>query len=418
MAARLLHGQRGRCARGLPRRVVASPDQRPRGGAGVAVQVGVQHRAGRQRGVQALAVGGEREDHRPLPPLDAVQPVAADLDAVLPRVAAAGHDPAVGHRRPRQHVGLADLPADGRRDRVGEGRRQARDALAGCGEQVEEAELGEHPVLPVGSRAHHSGEAADSGWRAPPPARRPAGPPGRPTWRTGRAQGRRGRCACGRRSSGRARATRRGCGRSARHGPPAAPRRRPPAPARRAPPPPGRIPAPSPRAPPRPGPAPSPPVPLPPATHLRRTHRVPAPAHRRAGPGGGTSRRRVAGRWPPARARGPRARAGRPRACRGAPCWGRSSATPPRRGRPRPRTARPRRPGSAPTAPARRRRSPTTARGGRGRGLPPPVPVTVPPPAPARGSTTSSQRTLTTGCDSGARRPASGGALGRRRVAP
>ena len=42
----------------------------------------------------------------------------------------------------------------------GAGRRGTRWPAAG--EQVEEAELGQHPVLPVGSRAHHSGEAADA----------------------------------------------------------------------------------------------------------------------------------------------------------------------------------------------------------------------------------------------------------------
>ena len=60
------------------------------------MQVGVDDRADRQRGVEGLAVGGERQDHRPRAGANAAEPHPAHLDEVLAGVAAPGDEPAVG----------------------------------------------------------------------------------------------------------------------------------------------------------------------------------------------------------------------------------------------------------------------------------------------------------------------------------
>ena len=67
----------------------------------------------------------------------------------------------VGVRHAGQHVGLADLPAAGRGHGVGETAGQLGDALAGLGQEVQHAELGEHDLVPVGAGPDDAGQAAD-----------------------------------------------------------------------------------------------------------------------------------------------------------------------------------------------------------------------------------------------------------------
>ena len=122
-------GQRVGHGGGLDRLVAdragaASPYRSPTiaraAGAGIAVQVGGDHGAHRQRCVERLAVGGERQHHRRGTGVETSQPGATDLDEVLADVAATDHQPAVGDRRRRLDVGATHLPAARRGDRVGE----------------------------------------------------------------------------------------------------------------------------------------------------------------------------------------------------------------------------------------------------------------------------------------------------------
>ena len=142
--------------------VVHRADESALAGTRVAVQVGVDDRADGQRRVEGLAVGGERQHHRPASGAHAAQPHPPHLDEVLADVAAAGDEPVVGLRRRRLDVGLAHLPAARDGDAVGERARQLRNALAGLGEEVQDAHLGEHLLVPVGLGADPPGEPADA----------------------------------------------------------------------------------------------------------------------------------------------------------------------------------------------------------------------------------------------------------------
>ena len=84
------------------------------------MQVGVHGCADGERRVEALAVGGKREHHRPPTARFAAQPGPAHLDAVLTGIAAAGDDPTVGIGDAGENVGLSHLPPGGGRDRVGQ----------------------------------------------------------------------------------------------------------------------------------------------------------------------------------------------------------------------------------------------------------------------------------------------------------
>ena len=80
--------------------------------------------------------------------------------------------------------------------------------LAGLGQQVQHAELGQHDLVPVGPGADDAGQPPHPVGQRAGPGVDEAGRQRRPTWRSGRAPGRRGRCAGGRRASGRARRAR------------------------------------------------------------------------------------------------------------------------------------------------------------------------------------------------------------------
>ena len=139
---------------------VADADQGAPRRPGIAVQVGGERLADHERRVERLAVGGERQDHRPATRARPAEPRAAHLDAVLAGVAAPGDDPEVGLRDTGQDVCLAHLPATRRGDGIGQRAGQLRHAAAGAGEQVEHAELGEDDLVPVGPGADDAGEAA------------------------------------------------------------------------------------------------------------------------------------------------------------------------------------------------------------------------------------------------------------------
>ena len=126
------------------------------------MQVGVDDRADRQRGVEGLAVGGERQDHRPRSGANAAEPHTAHLDEVLADVAAPSDEPAVGFRGRCLDIGLADLPATRHGDAVGERARQLRNALPGLGEEVQDAHLGEHVFVPLRLGADTPGEPANT----------------------------------------------------------------------------------------------------------------------------------------------------------------------------------------------------------------------------------------------------------------
>ncbi len=132
--------------------------ERPLGRARIAVQIGIDDGSDRQRVVERLAVGGERQHHRPGRGAHASQPDPAHLDEILAGVAAAGDQPAVRLGGDCLDVGLAHLPPARHGDTVGEIARQPRHALTGLGEEVEDADLGEHVIVPGGFGADAAGE--------------------------------------------------------------------------------------------------------------------------------------------------------------------------------------------------------------------------------------------------------------------
>ena len=102
---------------------VAPPCQRSQRAARVAVQVGVDDGADRERVVEALLVGGERQQHRPAGP---TRYRAASRRRTSMRssrcVAAPGHEPLVGvghHRRARRRAGPANRTRSRPRRRAG-----------------------------------------------------------------------------------------------------------------------------------------------------------------------------------------------------------------------------------------------------------------------------------------------------------
>ena len=72
-----------------------------------------------------------------------------------------GHEPVVGLGNTGEHVGLADLPADRGGHAVAEVVGQRAEPAARLREEVEQADLVEHPLVPVGRRADEPGESAD-----------------------------------------------------------------------------------------------------------------------------------------------------------------------------------------------------------------------------------------------------------------
>ena len=130
------------------------------GGAGVTVKVGVDDRPDDQRSVERLAIGGERQHHRPCAGADAAQPDAAHLDQVLANVAPPGDEPAVGVRRRRLDIRSSNLPSARHGDTIGELTGELRNALTGLGEEMEDTHLGEHLVVPVRFGADVAGEPA------------------------------------------------------------------------------------------------------------------------------------------------------------------------------------------------------------------------------------------------------------------
>ena len=67
----------------------------------------------------------------------------------------------VGLGNADEHVGLADLPPDGGRDAIGEVVRERAEPAARLRQQVEQTDLVEHPLVPVGRRADEAGQSAD-----------------------------------------------------------------------------------------------------------------------------------------------------------------------------------------------------------------------------------------------------------------
>ena len=105
---------------------------------------------------------------------------------------------------------------------VAEGVRQRAEPAARLRQEVEQADLVEHPFVPVGRRADDAGESPDPVGEAAGTGVDESRRERSPTWRTARAPGRRGRSASDRRASGRVRRARRTSaprGRRARRGP-------------------------------------------------------------------------------------------------------------------------------------------------------------------------------------------------------
>ena len=88
--------------------------------------------------------------------------MTTNFDAVLAHVAPPGHDPVVGVGNTGKDIGLLDLPADRRGNGIGERSGQRANVAAGLGQQVEEAQFGEHVVVPTGRCSNEAGEAADA----------------------------------------------------------------------------------------------------------------------------------------------------------------------------------------------------------------------------------------------------------------
>ena len=165
----------------------------------------MDRRADLERRVEALPVGGERQDHGPAAGRGAAQPRAADLDAVFAGVAAAGHQPVVGLGNTGEHVGLADLPADRGRHAVAE---VVRAACRAGGRPARGGGAGRSRRAPVGASRptrRRGRRVAGPGWRGCRHGRRRVAPRASPTWRTARVPGRRGRSAPDRRANGRVR---------------------------------------------------------------------------------------------------------------------------------------------------------------------------------------------------------------------
>ena len=88
--------------------------------------------------------------------------MTTDFDAVLAHVAPPGHDPVIGVGHTGKDIGLLDLPANRRCNGIGEWSWQRAEVTTGLREQVEEAQFGEHVVVPVGRRSNEAGEATDA----------------------------------------------------------------------------------------------------------------------------------------------------------------------------------------------------------------------------------------------------------------
>ena len=198
-AADLVAGARQidrRWSSGFHRVGVAQPDEGPQCRAGIAMEVGMHRRPDAERGVEALAIRGEREHEGPPVRVDAPQPDPAHLDAASwcrcdrPRPTRRCR----AHRRARRPA----APASRRSSRP---HRPAVSAAnpgvgppgrAGGGRRV-------RPGRHCASRGKHRRDPRGvvCGWRDCPPERRRAGRRAGPTCRSGRAPGRPGRSASG-----------------------------------------------------------------------------------------------------------------------------------------------------------------------------------------------------------------------------
>ena len=132
------------------------------------MHVGLEGGADGEPAVERLAVGGERQDHRPAAATRALQPGAAHDDAVLLDVGAAGDEPSIGHRGEGADVVLAHRPPHRRPHRVGERAGQVDRAPPAAGQQVEQPQLGDDQLVVVG-------RGGDPRGQAPEPVRQGAG---------------------------------------------------------------------------------------------------------------------------------------------------------------------------------------------------------------------------------------------------